>query len=41
MLPYVVTIAVLVAFAVRERRRASGARTAVDEVAEVAPPGVA
>ncbi len=41
MLPYVVTIAVLVAFAVRERRRASGVRTAVDEVAEVAPPGVA
>lgn len=41
MLPYVVTIVVLVAFAVRQRRRASAARTAVEEAAEAAPPSPA
>jgi ABC-type uncharacterized transport system permease subunit len=32
MLPYVATLAVLVLFALRERRRAAARRTAVEEV---------
>ena len=38
MLPYLTTIAVLVVYAVRERRRLSAARSAIDEVAADASP---
>ena len=43
MLPYLATLAVLVLFAVRQRRRASAARSAVDEaaIAPEAPPSPA
>jgi ABC-type uncharacterized transport system permease subunit len=41
MLPYLATIIVLVAFAIRERRRASAARTAVEEASGAAPPSPA
>jgi ABC-type uncharacterized transport system permease subunit len=41
MLPYLATIVVLVAFAIRQRRRASAARTAVEEAAPAAPPSPA
>lgn len=41
MLPYLATIVVLVAFAIRQRRRASAARTAVEEAAGAAPPSPA
>ncbi|HVL52990.1 MAG TPA: hypothetical protein VM344_01865, partial [Vitreimonas sp.] len=41
MLPYLATIVVLVAFAVRERKRASAARSAVEEASTVGPPAAA
>ena len=41
MLPYLTTIAVLVVYAVRERRRASAARSAIEEVAADSSPSPA
>lgn len=41
MLPYLATVVVLVLFALRERRRAAAARSAVDEVAGAELPGPA
>ena len=41
MLPYLATIVVLVLFAVRERRRATAARSAVEEVTAESPPSPA
>lgn len=41
MLPYVVTIVVLVLFAIRQRERSSAARSAIEEASGATPPGPA